>query len=117
MPRHQPLQRRGVADEFRRLAFAQAAEIDELDVERAGLADGVEHLGLQRAGHIPGRLAAHRGVERQDQPADLPHASRATAFAWRTKASISLGAGPLLGRFGRASTGTGGFLSLIGEKM
>ena len=30
---------------------------------------GIEHLRLQLTGEIPGRLAAHRGVQREDQPA------------------------------------------------
>jgi hypothetical protein len=35
----------------------------------AALADGIEHLGLQRAGQIPGRLAAHGCIERQHDAA------------------------------------------------
>ena len=77
---HQLLQRFGVGDEFRCAALAKTAKIDQLDLERPGLADGVEHLGLQRAGEIPGRLAAHRRVEGKDQPAS-PVAAAAIALA------------------------------------
>src|SRR6185312_14458083 len=52
-------------------AFAKPAKIDELDVEAAGAGRGAKHVGLQRAGRVPGRLPAHGGVERKDQPAAL----------------------------------------------
>ena len=52
-----------------RLAFVEAAVIDELDVEPAERGGRLEHLALDAAGAVPGRLAARRRVERKDQPA------------------------------------------------
>ena len=66
---HQPLEAGGVGDPARGAGLAVAAEVDELDLEPAGARRGVEHRALQPAGEIPGRLAAHGGVEREDQPA------------------------------------------------
>ena len=68
---HQLLQRIGTRHESRRLEFAETTEIGKLDAEAAGLGDGIEHLALQRTGEIPGRLPAHRRIQRQDQPAGI----------------------------------------------
>ena len=46
----------------------EPAEIDQLDIEPADRRRLAEHVGLQRAGGVPGRLPAHGGVEREDQP-------------------------------------------------
>ena len=48
---------------------ATAAEIDELHVEAADRLGFQEHFGLELARGVPGRLPAHGGVEREDQPA------------------------------------------------
>src|SRR5262245_59594391 len=52
-----------------RLALAKAAVIDELDVETAKRGRRLEHLALDAAGAIPGRLAARRRIERENEPA------------------------------------------------
>ena len=59
---------RGVGDPARGAGLAVAAVVDELHLEPAGARRGVEHRRLQPAGEVPGRLAAHGGVEREDQP-------------------------------------------------
>ena len=76
-------------DEFRGAAFVEAAEIDELHVEPAEVGGDLKHPRLQALGEIPGRLPAHRRVEREDQPA-APDATGAGALrAASTKAAIS----------------------------
>ncbi len=69
--RHQRGEFLGSRDPAGGAAFAQAPEIDQLDIEPAGACRLAEHVGLQRAGGIPGRLPAHGGVEREDQPPAL----------------------------------------------
>ena len=59
----------GVGRPAARLAFAEAAVIDELDVEPAERRRRLEHLALDMAGAIPARLTARRRIERKDQPA------------------------------------------------
>ena len=71
---HQPLQRGGVADEARGPRLAMTAKVDELHLEPARLRRRVEHRRLQLAGEVPGRLAAHGGVEREDEPPAAPPA-------------------------------------------
>ena len=66
---HQPRQRVGIADPFRRLALVEAAEIDELHVEPADRLDGLEHVGLELERKVPGGLPAHGRVHGEDQPA------------------------------------------------
>ena len=90
MPRHQLGEPLGLRHPARGPAFVQAAVVDELDVEPADRRRLAEHVGLQPAGGIPGRLPAHGGVEREDQPAALPGAvDGARPFTWARKASIS----------------------------
>ena len=50
-----------------------------------------EHVGLQRAGCIPGRLPAHGGVEREDQAPARARRGEAgpSDFTFWRKASIS----------------------------
>ena len=50
-------------------ALVEAAIIDQADVETAERGRLAKHVGLQRAGHVPGRLPAHGRIEREDQPA------------------------------------------------
>src|SRR5438874_4083655 len=57
---------------FRRPAFIEAAEIDELNIKPADRFGFNEHLALDLKSTIPGRLAAHRGIHREYQPAALP---------------------------------------------
>jgi hypothetical protein len=52
----------------RSATFRQAAIVDELNVKAADIRGCAEHLSLQLAGVVPCRLAAHRRVEREDQP-------------------------------------------------
>ena len=67
-------------DEVRRPAFVQAAEIDELHVEAAERAGGLEHFRLQRLGEVPGRLPAHGRVEGEDQPSAAGRRRRGNLF-------------------------------------
>ena len=46
----------------------KAAIEDQLDLEPAERGGRLEHLALDMAGAVPGRLAAGGGVEREDQP-------------------------------------------------
>src|SRR5689334_4356264 len=64
---HDPMQIGCIAHPAARFAFVEAAVIDELDVEPAERGGRLEHLALDAAGAIPGRLAARRRVEREDQ--------------------------------------------------
>src|SRR5262245_26317246 len=79
--RHQVREFVTLRDPAGRTAFAQAPEIDELNVETAYARRLAEHVRLQSAGGIPGRLAAHCRVEREDQPAAMPGCSRRTESA------------------------------------
>ncbi len=65
---HEPRERIGVADPFRRLAFVEAAEIDELHVEPADRLDGLEHVGLKLERKVPGGLPAHGRIHGEDEP-------------------------------------------------
>jgi hypothetical protein len=80
--RHQARKFVTLRNPTRRTAFAQAAEIDELNVEAAYARRLAEHVRLQGAGGIPGRLAAHCRVEREDQPAAMPGCSRRAESAY-----------------------------------
>ena len=66
--RHHRAQSRSAGHKGRGPALAKAAEIDELDRQPAQSARSLEHLSLQALRKIPGRLAAHGGVERENQP-------------------------------------------------
>src|SRR5262249_60613593 len=52
---------------FRRLALAEAAEIDELHVETADLLDCLEHVRLKLEREVPGGLPAHGGIHGEDE--------------------------------------------------
>ncbi len=71
-----------VAHEGGSAAFVEAAKIDELDIQPAAGGGGGEHLPLDLLGEIPGRLAAHGGVEREDQ-ASAPRLALAGNFCRR----------------------------------
>ena len=87
---HQVAEPGAVRHPARGAAFVQPAEVDELHVEPADRRRLAEHLGLQPAGGIPGRLAAHGGVEREDQPAALAGSAAAPACGRAARnASIS----------------------------
>ena len=77
-------------DEFRRPALAEAAEIDELHVEPAESRRRLKHPGLQGLREIPGRLAAHRRVERENQPSARTRLGAGTRRAASTKSATSL---------------------------
>jgi hypothetical protein len=68
-PDHQVDEVPGVADPAAGLALLEAAIEDELHIEPAEPVGLEEHLALDAAGSVPGRPAARRGVEREDQPA------------------------------------------------
>ena len=68
---HQRAEPPGLGNPGRGAAFRKAAIIDELDVEPAGGSRFAKHIGLQPAGAVPGRLPAHGGIERENQPAAL----------------------------------------------
>src|SRR5262249_20465529 len=53
----------GIAGPARGRALILAAIIDQLNIESAGGSNLTEHLSLQVAGRIPGRLPARRSVE------------------------------------------------------
>ena len=87
---HQPRQFVAVRDPAAGAAFVQAAIIHQADIEAADRRRLAEHVGLQRAGHVPGRLPAHGRVEREHQPAACRRSRRgAIARALATKAAIS----------------------------
>jgi hypothetical protein len=65
---HDPVQIGSARHPLARLAFRKAAIKDQLDLEPAERGGRFEHLALDAAGAVPGRLAAGRGVECKDQP-------------------------------------------------
>src|SRR3546814_9830840 len=67
--RHLARERCGVGYPGAGLALAEAAVEDELHVETADRGGRMEHLGLDPAGTVPGRLAARRRIQREHQPA------------------------------------------------
>ena len=95
---HRPVQGGGIGHPAARLAFVEAAVIDELDVEPAEGGGGLEHLALDAAGAVPCRFAARGGVEREDQPAAAtgrPHRRRALQIA---QEGVDLGRARFLGK-------------------
>ena len=74
---HQRAEPRRLGDPWRGAAFRKAAIIDELDIEPAGGGRFAKHIGLQPTGAIPGRLPAHGGIQRKNQPAALTGRSAA----------------------------------------
>src|ERR1700759_3054131 len=68
---HQVAEPRRIRGPARRPTFGKAAEIDELHFEAADATCLREHVALELAGEVPGRLPAHGGVEREDQPLPL----------------------------------------------
>ena len=66
---HPPDELVGRRDPRARLAFAVAAEENQLDFKPAEPVGGMEHLGLQVAGLVPGRLAARRRIHSKQKPA------------------------------------------------
>src|SRR6202040_2095002 len=75
---HDPVQIGSGRHPLARLAFRKAAIKDQLDLEPAERGGRFEHLALDAAGAVPGRLAAGRGVECKDQPP-----ASATRVRWR----------------------------------
>src|SRR5262245_16274683 len=67
-PAHRIRQLTCIVGPMARLAFFEAAVIDELDFKPADPARFREHLALQPYGGVPCRLAGSGGVEREDQP-------------------------------------------------
>src|SRR3546814_7576145 len=65
---HQVEKLRRAGRPFAGPALAEAAIIDELHLEPAQSGRLLEHLALQPAGTVPGRLAARRRVHRENQP-------------------------------------------------
>ena len=88
---HDPVQIGGVGHPAARLAFVEAAIIDELDVEPAERGGRLEHLALDAAGAIPARLAARRRVERKDQPAATARRSAAANAPQLAQKGIDIG--------------------------
>src|SRR3546814_3777976 len=66
--RHLARERCGVGYPGAGLALAEAAVEDELHVETADRGGRMEHLGLDPAGTVPGRLSARRRIQREHQP-------------------------------------------------
>ena len=81
-----------------------------------------EHVGLQRAGEVPGGLPAHGRVEREDQP---PAPALASVFRLRTWAEegVDLGSGgvaparPRCERASRGSLAMGHFFSKLRQAI
>jgi hypothetical protein len=71
---HQADQIARIVDPAARPAFVEAAVVHQLHVEAAERCGLEEHLSLDLAGAIPGRLARRRGVHGEDQA--RPTASR-----------------------------------------
>jgi hypothetical protein len=67
-PAHELGQALRVADPLRGAAFVEAAIVDQLDRQAAQAGDLAKHFSLQVTGHVPGLLAAHGGVEGEDEP-------------------------------------------------
>src|SRR6185312_2746862 len=61
----------GAIEPGARLELAEAAVEGELDVEAAERCRRLEHLALEVAGAVPGRLPARRRIEGEQQPAAL----------------------------------------------
>ena len=70
----------------------EPAVIDELDVESADRRGLAEHVGLQPAGRVPGRLPAHGGIEREDQPPALAGGGRRPERAHLRQERVDVGA-------------------------
>src|SRR5215831_7857726 len=68
-PRHQFSKPFTCRDPTRRAALIEPAKINELDVEAADTGRFAEHIHLKFACGVPGRLPAHCGVKRKNQPA------------------------------------------------
>ncbi len=66
--RHEPCQRRGVADPAASPAFAEAPEKNQLHVEPANGLHRVEHVRLDGQRHVPGWPAAHGRIHGKNQP-------------------------------------------------
>ena len=67
-PAHERAESLPAGNELRGAAFVEAAIVNELHVEPTELFRDLEHSDLQRLRKVPGRLSAHCGVKREDQP-------------------------------------------------
>jgi hypothetical protein len=65
---------RGV--EIQREALAGATVINQLEVEATNASGGLEHLGLELAGGVPGCIPAVGGVEGEDEASGGARGSR-----------------------------------------
>src|SRR6478736_458612 len=101
-PAHQPGQPLGLTDPAGSPALADAPEIDELHGEPTALPGHFEHARLQRAGEVPARLAANRGVEGEDEPTRLPRRQRRQPLR-RAEKTVDLARLRMFGWRGRSS--------------
>ena len=92
-PRHQRAEPRRLGDPRRGAAFGKTAIIDELDIEAADGGGFAEHVGLQPARGVPGRLPAHGGIEREDEAAAFAGHGRRAERVDTAQEGIDLGAG------------------------
>ncbi len=92
-PRHQRAEPRRLGDPRRGAAFGKTAIIDELDIEAADGGCFAEHVGLQTARGIPGRLPAHGGIEREDKAAALAGHDSGAERVNAVQEGINLGTG------------------------
>ena len=69
--RHQFTEPLWLGDPSRCAAFGEPSVIDELKIESADAGRFAKHFSLKLTGLVPGRLPAHCGVEREDEPASL----------------------------------------------
>src|SRR5262245_26295816 len=57
----------GVGDPARGAALVETAVIDQLEVKAPNGSGGLEHLGLELAGGVPGCFSAGGGIEGEDE--------------------------------------------------
>ena len=89
-PLHQVAELARVGNPARGAAFGQSAVIDQLHIESADRGGFAKHVGLQPAGRVPQRLAAHGGVERKNQPPALSGLRRRSERAHLVEKSVDL---------------------------
>jgi hypothetical protein len=102
--RHQFAQAPRLRNPGRSAAFHKPAIINELDLETAAGGRFLEHVRLEDAGLIPGRLPAHCRVEREHEPA----AARRTESVDLAEEGIELGTRRGRGTAARFSVGQAG---------
>ena len=88
---HQVAQPSAVRHPARGAALVQSTKVHKLHIEPADRRRLAEHLALQLASRVPGRLPAHCGIEREDQPPALSRFYRWSKRAGALDERIDLG--------------------------